>query len=142
MLMKTSYLIYLASAMLALIAACGVNTMVGDERPDSEMPIRKMVVSFDEGQHDQFFEEMEEFADKHGFAIRIAPTTPEGSDYVVEMWREDFKILAVNPFDPRTFKVAVYRNDNQEVPSEYLDNLINDFEDFSREVSGAEFEEQ
>lgn len=137
MLTKSRSLIYFAFAMLVVVAAYGMNTMAGKARSDSETPIRKIEVSFDEGQHEQFFEQMKAFSDKHGFAIRVAPTTPTGKDFIIEMWREDLKILAVNPFDPGIFKIGIYKNDGQEIPSEYLDKLIDDFEGFSRKVAGA-----
>jgi hypothetical protein len=54
-------------------------------------------------------EQLKKFAEENGFAIRVGHTTPDGKRVLVQMWREDIKIIAVNPFDTGAFRVSFYQ---------------------------------
>jgi hypothetical protein len=91
---------------------------------DPDVAIRKAVITVNEGQRDLFFDKMKAFAEENAFAIRIAPTAPTGKDFIVEMWREDFKILASNPFDKRSFRVSIFNILGRKIEDKYIDELV------------------
>lgn len=129
--------------LLSLLGGIGVKTIAGKTENNSESPIRKIEISINKDQRELFFSQLQKFAELHGFAIRIAPTTPARENFSIEMWREDFKILGANPFDPGTFKIGIYENDKaaQEIPSSHLDGLIRDLRAMTTEIAGATFKE-
>ena len=60
---------------------------------------------------------------------------------LLSLWREDFKILAVNPFDVGLFEIGVYANDVHPIPSAYLNDLIRDLKRSLGEVDSAALSE-
>jgi hypothetical protein len=67
---------------------------------------------------------MQKFTEDQGFAIRIAPTTPSGVDYSIEMWRADVMILALNSFDPATFRFDFFDTDSAILQPEFVFNSL------------------
>lgn len=126
-----------ACLVFGLSACLGMNAMAERTKGESQLPLRKLVVTLNKAQHEAFFEQLRKFADRRGFAIRIAPTTPSGEDFSIEMWRSDFKIFGANPFDPGEFKIGIYDNDAKGVPAEYLDALVAELKSFLAEVPTA-----
>ena len=63
-------------------------------------PRRTILVKIELDQQEMLFDKLRSLADDEGFAIRIAPTTPSGIDFIVAMWREDVKIIALNSSTP------------------------------------------
>src|SRR5258706_10136116 len=71
-------------------------------------PRRSIIVKIETTQREQLFDQMRKFADDQGFAIRIAPTSPSGADFIVEMWREEKKKIFLKKFFPRTFWIFFF----------------------------------
>ena len=114
--------------LLFFVVGIGTKTLADKMTDDAELPIKKILIEVKKSQRDVFFDEIKSFAEKHGFAVRIAPTTPSGDDFIVEMRREDFKILGVNTFDPERFQIGLYKDGAQKIPSVYINSLLNDFD--------------
>ena len=101
------------------------------------MPLKKLVVTLDESQRESLFDQFRQFANKHGFAIRIAPVTPDDKEFIVEMWRSDLKIFAVTAEKPGTFQIGIFDNDSEEIPQIYFEELIADLKAHLGNVQGA-----
>ncbi len=108
----------------------GVTTLADDFEDDGEAPLHLTKVTVENGKQDAFIRHLRSFADKHGFAIRVAPVRPGGKHIIVEMWREDFKILAVNPFDPCDYEIGIYANDSYPSIQKHADALMSELESF------------
>lgn len=127
---------------LLAIVGVGAIAMASKTNSDAEIPVRKAVIKIQEDQFDLLFDQVRAFADKYGFAVRIAPTAPTGKDFIVELWREDFKILAANPFDNGTFRVSIFNILGREVEESHIDDVVEALKKYTLKVEGAEFTEQ
>lgn len=132
----------LACLLVGLFAGQGMNAMAGNAESESQLPLRKLTVVLGKTGHEALFAHLRKFADKHGFAIRIAPNTATGGDFSIAMWRSDFKILGANPFEPGTFKIGIYDNDAEGVPKEYLNMLFADLKTCLGQIRTATVTEQ
>lgn len=106
----------------------------------SQSPVGTITVLVEKSARDLFFDQLKKFAEKHAFAIRIAPIRPDGEHFAVDMWRTDIKIFGDNPFDsvdPAEFRIDLYENSPQPVPAEQLNFLVNDLKRFMGEVRGV-----
>ncbi|MDZ7923494.1 MAG: hypothetical protein U5M23_05420 [Marinagarivorans sp.] len=141
--MKLNKMVYFVLIIFSIaVLSAGAMTMTNKVGVDPDVAIRKAVITVNEEQLDLFFDKMKAFAEEHAFAIRIAPTAPTGKDFVVEMWREDFKILAANPFDKGSFRVSIFNILGGEIEEKYIDRVIDALRVHSLEVENATFLEQ
>ena len=109
----------------------------------SKYPRRTIIVKIEATQREQLFSEMRKFADMQGFAIRIDPTSPNGTDFSVEMWREDVNIIAQNNFDPGTFTIGFFDTDSAISPPEFvLNSLVSDFKSYISEIPNVTITEE
>ena len=147
MLEKTIKILILVFLILALLAACILivsgRVRINSPKPLSNLekaPVRKVDVTLEQSQHDQLFVQLRNFADKHAFAIRIAQTDPTGENFLVQMWREDIKVIGVDSGDPGLFKIGFYNTyEERPVPSRVFDDLIVDLRGFIEEIPNTTF---
>src|SRR6266478_1824288 len=112
--------------IMCLLSAFGleeVNSMAA--MVDLGGPIGSRVVLVTDSARAKFLEKATSFAEAQGFTVRVAKTRPDGKHFLVEMSRDDIKIVALNPFDdPAEFRVDLYQR-GKEVPSQAtIDALI------------------
>lgn len=125
---------------LLILGGIGMKVSAGKRGIElADVPIRSITVTINTEQRENFFEQLRLFADKHAFAIRIAPTDPSNEHFISQMWREDIKIIAVNSFEPENYRIAFYKNNVGKVPKDVLSLLITELESFVSEVPGATF---
>jgi hypothetical protein len=110
-------------------------------RPEPQLPVRSIDVTVGKGAREKFFDRLRTFADAHAFAIRIAPTTPDRENFLVQMWREDIKIVAVTSLRPETFHIGFYRNDTEAAATAAYDVLVTDLRHAVSEIEGSTFSE-
>ncbi len=137
---KIVVLIFLILAVLAILIPVGKTRTDTTEtlNNDEQLPVRKVWVTLAQNQHDQLFEQLRKFANKHAFAIRIAPTAAPDDRYLVQMWREDIKIIASDSLDPSLFKIGFYNTYNESpIPIQVFDELIIDLKVFISEIDGV-----
>ncbi len=139
---KRTKIIVLVFLIFALLAAC-ILIASGRVRTDSpkppgnleKAPIRIVSITLAQSQHDQLFEQLRSFAAKHAFAIRISQTDPSGENFLVQMWREDIRVIAVDSGDPGLFEMGFYNTyEERSVPSSVFDELIVDLRGFIGEI--------
>jgi hypothetical protein len=144
---KRTKLFVLIFLIIVLVATCTLTTSgrvrINSSTPPSnreKAPIRIVEVTLAESQHDQLFEQLRRFADKHAFSIRIAPTDPTGENFLVQMWREDIKVIGVDSGDPGLFGIAFYNTyEERPVPSRVFDELVVDLREFIAEIPNTTF---
>lgn len=139
---RIKLIMFVSLLLFGLLGGISMKTMA-HKLNDPEAPIRKTVVAIDKSQHEQLFEKVRRFADRHAFAIRIAPTTPSGEDFIIQLWREDIKVIGVNSFDPGEFEIFFYENDDaHKISDAHINVLIDDLKNFVCEIPGATFSER
>jgi hypothetical protein len=100
-----------------------------------QIPERSITVAIKKGQQVELFNQFQKFSDDQGFAIRIAPTTPGGEDFMVQMWRQDVKVLALNSFDPEVFTIYFSDTDRVSPAHEWVySDLVNDIKSYIIEI--------
>jgi hypothetical protein len=141
---KIFILIFLFTALLAtcILITSGRVRINSSKTPskNGQAPIRKVDITLAQNQHDQLFEQLRKFADKHHFEILISQTDPSGENFLVEMWRVDVEIDATDSGDPGLFLLDFY-NANEEHPArtEVIDELIVDLKGFIEEIPNTTF---
>lgn len=104
---------------LACLLAC--NACAGEGNPaartsaDSELPLASATCTISQDDNAQFLDSIRTFAEQDGYAIRIAKVTPDATGVLVQLYREDLKLIGVNPFDARKFDLYIYSNDGAAV---------------------------
>jgi len=108
---------------------------------NTQLPIRSMEITIDPIRRNDFFDAIKFFAEKHGFAIRIAKIHPDYEDYTIQMYRSDYKLYGSNPFLAEVFDLSFYEMGphTREIPSSYLDLLMNDFKNIITGVPNSKF---
>lgn len=142
MLKKRTKIYVLVSLILALIVMIIPNRARVNSTEPTETgiaPVREVSVTLAAYQHEIFFKQLREFADKHSFTIQIRPTKPTGKDFLVQMWREDVTIDGVDG-DPGIFRIF-FDNAHSErpVPISIIDDLIIDLKGFIDEIPNTTF---
>ena len=60
----------------------------------------------------------------------------------MQMWREDLKVIAVNPSEPGAFRISFYENDSEPVKPASIDGLITNLKSTIGKIQGLTFSEQ
>jgi len=84
-------------------------------RPGSGRPLTVATCTLSPGARPQFLASLQRFADDEGYAVRIAQVSPAETGVLVQMFREDLKVLGSTPFDAGKFDLAFYSNDGANV---------------------------
>lgn len=123
--------------MVLLLGLGIVNENAMAEKSDVEAPIRTVSIILPEGSQDQFFAQLKKFSETYAFAIRIAPTTPDLSSFLIEMWRDDIKGLGTNALAPERFRIAFYQNGAEPVSEGNVNQIIAGLKKAIANVEGA-----
>jgi hypothetical protein len=106
-------------------------------------PRQTILVKIEPDQQEMLFDKLRSLADDEGFAIRIAPTTPSGINFIVEMWREDVKIIALNSSDSETYRTGIFDTDSAvSVPEWVVDSLKNKLINYIEEIPNVTITEE
>lgn len=141
---KRFVLVFLVFALLGacLLFSSGKGRSNAPTPPSNreKAPVRIVEITLEQNQHDQLFEQFQNFAGKHAFAIRISQTDPSGEDFLVQMWRQDIRIIGSDSGDPGLFGIGFYNTyEERPVPSRVFDELITDLEEFIAEIPNTTF---
>jgi hypothetical protein len=117
------------------VGATWMRMRAADLSPES--PIRSIEVVVPPGKRDKFVEQLRAFADANAFAMRVGNVTPDGKRILVQMWREDIKVIGDNPFEPEAFGISFYRNGTAPVWPWAFDKLVTNLKGQLGDVQGA-----
>ncbi|TKB18693.1 MAG: hypothetical protein E5V75_08970 [Mesorhizobium sp.] len=120
--------------------AVGSGIMVRQAMPVKsrvQLPLHKITFTLPEDTKDAFFRQLRQFADTYGFAIRIAPITPDGEQFGVQMYQESIKLLGDNALDTKEVFIGFYQQGENAVPAPYLTRLVDGLKQAVQAVPGV-----
>lgn len=127
--------------VVLLIGLAAVQGPATAAKSDSELPVRTVTITVDNGTRDQFFDQLKKFADTYALAIRIAPTRPDVPHFLVQMWREDMKVVGANPFDDSEFDISFYKNGDHPIEPAVLNQVVVGLKQAVEKIPGATISE-
>jgi hypothetical protein len=111
---RTAMLLCAISATLLVASTC----VSGQSAPSSDapktagshdrLPLVMLEVAVAPGARDAYFAALRAFAERNGFAIRIAPTTPSGKDFLTQLFRIDIDVFGANSLRVDGFALGFY----------------------------------
>lgn len=101
-----------------------------------ELPIKTLRFTVAEQSHAAFVDEVEGFARANGFHTRVGKPTPAERAVTIQMWREDLKVIGVNPFDPSEFRLSFYSS-SEHADSALVERLAENLVDQTTSVAGV-----
>jgi len=114
-----------------------------EEKPKinpADIPRRLVTVTIDQNQQDELFAQLQKFAEKWQYAIRIAPAVQGNDHFIVDLWRIDMKVIGVYLGASRELQVAFsYTESRRPVPDQHFDEEIDDLKSFISEIPNATF---
>jgi hypothetical protein len=108
---STSRTVALFAALVVTAACSGNRSRLDCKCSDpSQAPLltRHYVVA--PSSRPAFFEAIDLFAHQEAFAIRVAPNSPAGDSFTIQLWREDVKAIGVNSQYASQFNIYFYAN--------------------------------
>lgn len=126
--------------LLAVCLSVGCNELE-PERPDSQLPVRRLSIDVDGSVRAHFLSLVEELAIRRKFQYRIAPVRPDGEHFIVEMAKPEFRVILVNDLNVGTFNVRVYENSTRPFPAEAADAFMAELLQSVRDVAGIRVSE-
>jgi hypothetical protein len=139
---KRIILLSVTCLTLGILIGIGIKTVAEMMQSDDsgQLPRRSVSIKVDSSQQEELLAQLNDFADKWRYAVRIAPVNPSGDSFLIQMFREDMKIIGTNPFEPGTFKIRFYdTNPTYPAPGLFFDEEIRDLKKFVNEIPGATF---
>ena len=115
-----------------------VKTLQVGNSAGGQRAVRVVKIKIDLTQREALFTQLQKFADKWGYATRIAPLDPNGENFSVQLWRADMNVSGLYPNDPGTLDIGFFYTDPAvPVPERYFDEEIDDLRNFINEIPGA-----
>ncbi len=104
------------------------------------IPGRVMNITIDRSQQEELFTQLQKFADKWRYAIRIAPVF-EGSDtFHVGLWRTDMKAIGAYFSSSGELQLAFTDTEStRPTPAQYFEEEIQDLKHFINEIPSSTF---
>lgn len=111
--------------------------VAGDNR--EQLPIRWLTITIDPGRRGELFDQLQKFADKHGFEFLMSDFGTGGERFIIEMLGNHIKILAVNiPESSTMVSIRFYdqsrANPVSEETTKTIDELVSDLKTFISEI--------
>jgi hypothetical protein len=126
--------------LLGFMAGRMPRVVSADSLAGNEAPLKIVEVSITEDNQEVLFEQIRKYAESWQYAIRIAPTTQNSEKVLIQMWREDIKVIGLYPSDPGELKMGFYyTNPAVHIPELFFDKEIRNLETFIQEIPNATF---
>ena len=122
---------------LIVVLGCGF-PFINDNGQESR---RNVVITIDLNRRQEFFDQLNKFAEAHGFSILIDTLSSSDEEFQIYMKREDVFISGSSGLgELDTYYLGFYdANVRQPVPDSVFDELVNEFEQYVSEVPGTTF---
>jgi hypothetical protein len=136
---KSRIVAWLLVGITVCVLGCIGMTKLIDKAGESssQAPVRRLRVILDESQREVLFDQLQKFADKHGFSFVIADYGTGGELYLVEILGDNVKMLAtINRTDPKVVSIGFYGRSPEDPPpdEEVVDALVIDLINFISEI--------
>ena len=132
----------LLGLLIGVLGGIGISKITMEDKPKvnpADIPRRVVNVTIDQNQQEELFTQLQNFAEKWRYAIRIAPTSQSGL-FRIDMWRSDIHVGGVYSAEYRELQIAFnYTESRRPVPDRYFDEEVNDLEGYISEIPNATF---
>lgn len=109
-----------------------------DQTNNIEIPVKIVRIKIPLTQSSNLKIQLGEFAEKWGYAIRVAEITPDGNDFNVQLWRSDIKIAGAYPIEPGNLVIGFYYTNPLVIVPDFLINReISDLREFIEKIPNA-----
>lgn len=130
----------LSALLLGIWIGMGIKTMSLQAKNGTQHARKIIVVTIDQSEQQELIDQLRKFADKWGYAIRVAPLDPRGESFSVSMWRADIKVFGYYPNSPGRLDIGFYDTDRMyPVPESHFDEEIIDLKSFISEIPNSTF---
>lgn len=120
--------------------ACISIFMINNYMHSSNSPRKNIAITLAVTQQQNFFDQLQKFADKHAFTFRKDAGPRQNTDFLLEMARPDIKLTGTNGFAAGEYKIFFYDVDPfRPAPEAVFDDLVNDLKSFISVIPGATF---
>ena len=103
-------------------------------------PGRVVDITIDQSQQEELFAQLQKFAEKWHYAIRIAPVFEGSDDFHVGLWRTDMKVIGAYLSSSGQLQLAFTDTEStRPTPAEYFEKEIQDLKSFIDEIPNATF---
>jgi hypothetical protein len=129
-------IMFICLCLSVLFATLGCGLLNGAGRGNSLLPIRILKLTIDKSQREELFDQLQKFADKHGFETQLTDFNTNGENFQFWMSKENIEIVANNaPPDPTLVSISFYAAyPGASVDEETVDELFNDLKSFISEI--------
>jgi hypothetical protein len=104
------------------------------------VPGRVVSITIDQSQKEELFTQLEKFAEKWRYAIRIVPVFKGSEDFRVGLWRADMKAIGIYLSTSGELNLAFSDTEStRPTPAEYLEEEIQDLKTFMDEIPNSTF---
>ena len=133
-------IVFLPSLFLGFKGGIKLITIIDDNKKVSngQSPIKNLRITVSKNQRNELIDQLQRFADKDAFAIRIERHDPNGYNFSVYLWRDDIWMSGLYPVDPETMSLHFYYTiEAQPIPASIVDETISDLENYLNEIPNA-----
>jgi hypothetical protein len=113
-LQRRAPLAALVTVSILAVATAAAAPEAPNGHRNHQAPADAIAVIVPPSARDAYFGLLHRFSDKYGFAIRIAQTTPSGEDFLVQMFREDIKVISTNALTRDKFSLYFFATCDEE----------------------------
>jgi len=128
---------------LGFLGGMGFSKITIDEKPKVDpgyIPGRAVDITIDQSQQEELFAQLQKFAEKWRYAIRIAPVFEGSDDLHVGLWRTDMKVIGVYLSSSGELKLGFSDTEStRPTPAQYFEEEIQDLKSFMDEIPNSTF---
>ena len=104
------------------------------------IPGRVVNITINQSQQEELFVQLQKFADKWHYAIRIAPVFEKSDDFHVGLWRTDMKAIGAYLSSSGQLQLAFTDTEStRPTPAEHFEEEIQDLKTFMDEIPNSTF---
>ena len=144
MLVKHKKLFMVLSLSLLCIVGCIGIAKITSKYSEGQSPIRGLQITIAVHQREELFTRLRTFAEKHDFEFHLDFYDGDKKIFLVAMYREDIKILAVDVTNaPTVIELDFYERDPANpTPTDTVDALFGDLKSFISEIPNVTISEK
>lgn len=131
----------LLGLIIGVFIGFGINKKEASVNNSEFIPGRVVNITIDQSQQDELFAQLEQFAEKWRYAIRIRPTDLSWI-FRVDMWRSDIHVGGVYSYHSNSGELQLAFMDTESTrptPNQYFEEEIQDLKNFMDEIPNSTF---
>jgi|SRR5688500_16904471 len=131
------------SILLCTFGCIGI-AEITQKGSEGQAPIRSLRLTINRSQREELFDQLREFAEKHGFEYELTDFNTNGENFQFWMSRDDMRIIANNvPPNPTRVPIRFYaKYPGSPVDEKTVDELFSDLKSFISEIPNVTITEE